>query len=73
MSLPKPKRPAGNATHNGFALLVVERVGHRRFDEAGGHAIDGDVARGDLLGQRFRHADQAGLRRRSSCPAPDCR
>ncbi len=34
---------------------------HRGLDKAGGQAIDGDVARGDFLGQGFGKADNAGL------------
>src|SRR5690606_12664871 len=42
--------PADRA-HDRLALLVVQLVGHGRLDEAGGDAVDGDAARGDLLRQ----------------------
>lgn len=44
----------GNGTHDGVFLLVVQLAGHRAFDEAGRHAVDGDVAGGDFLCQRLR-------------------
>src|SRR5690348_8923248 len=42
-------------------LLVVQRRGHRRRNEAGRDTIDRHAALRDLEGERFRHADHAGL------------
>src|SRR5882762_4476750 len=49
---------------DGIALLVVERVGHRRLDKSRRDAIGGDVALGIFRTQRLDHADQPRLRRR---------
>ncbi len=38
-----------------------EGVGHRAGDEAGRHAVDGDVTAGQFLGQGLGEADHAGL------------
>ena len=56
-------RPHRNARQDGLALLVIERIGHRRGHESGGNRVDGNVAARKLLRDRFGHADQPGLRR----------
>ena len=43
-------------------LLLGERLGHRARHHAGRHHVHRDAARGDFLGERFGHADHAGLR-----------
>src|SRR5580704_2871888 len=61
--LVRRSEPSGwNLLQNGFALLVVQRVRHRRLDESGGDAVGGDVALGVFGAQGLDHADQAGLR-----------
>jgi hypothetical protein len=42
-----------------FLQLGRERIGHRRFDEAGRDGIDGDAARSDFDGDGARETDQA--------------
>ena len=43
--------------------FLRQRIGHRRFDEAGRDGVHGDAARRDFDGDRAREADQARLRR----------
>src|ERR1700709_2578088 len=57
----KPRRR--NLRQDRFALLVVERVRHGRFDKTWCNAIGGDIALGVFRAQRLDHADQSGLRR----------
>src|SRR3954452_10022561 len=57
---PKPRRR--NLRQNGFALLVVERVRHRRCNKTGCNAIGGDIALGVFGAKRLDQADQPGLR-----------
>src|ERR1700676_2674602 len=51
-----------NLREDVFALLVVERVRHRRLDESGRDAVRSDVALGVFRAQRLDHADQSRLR-----------
>src|SRR3984957_16742800 len=41
--------------------FLRERVGHRRFDEAGRNGVHGDAARGDFDGDGAGEADESGL------------
>src|SRR5690606_31432521 len=51
----------GNLAEQGIALLLGQRTGHVGIDESGGDDIDGDSARTDFAGDRFREGDDAGL------------
>eukprot|EP01022_Parablepharisma_sp_SALTPOND_P036185 TRINITY_DN979_c0_g7_i1.p1 TRINITY_DN979_c0_g7~~TRINITY_DN979_c0_g7_i1.p1 ORF type:complete len:1344 (+),score=262.78 TRINITY_DN979_c0_g7_i1:3504-7535(+) len=46
---------------DGGGLLFVQGLGHVGIDEAGRHAVHGDVAAADLTRQRATHASHAGL------------
>ena len=61
MSSGSPKRPSGIWREDGGFYVVGEDGGHVRRDEAGGYGVDGDVAAGQLAGEGFGEADEAGF------------
>src|SRR3546814_15117852 len=55
----------GDTAGERFFLRIGQRIGHRRFDEAGRDAIDGDVAGCKFLRQRLRQDRKSVVKGRS--------
>src|SRR5690606_12232111 len=58
-----PQASGRNGAEQPRTLRLVERIGHRRLDETGRDAVDGDAPRRDLGRERLRHPDHARLGR----------